>query len=116
MKATLLLLIIGTLACQPITAADDFYGVQPMQPPMEYRGWHIEMSNCLALTRPYYEIKWYIAASLDVYTGYWIAPDLIYVRSDNLRNEYVIKHEIAHYIMQDGTHYKEVKACAAKGL
>ena len=106
------LLMLGALSCTPLTGVEDFSGVQPMQPRMEYRGWHIEMSNCLGHTRPYYEIKWYIAASLGTYTGYWKAPDLIYIRSDNLQNEYLIKHEMAHYILQDATNYKEVIVCA----
>ena len=85
-----------------------------MQPPAEYQVWHTEMSACLGQTRPYHEIEWFRAAatSLGPYTGYWVAPNTIYVRFDQLDNEYLVKHELGHYIRQNANHDEELGACA----
>lgn len=88
-----------------------------MDPPSVYRLWHAQTVACVAIQRDFDRIRWYVVPggnwryskhNQDLAAGVWIEPDKIYIAEESLTTEWIIKHELIHYLIRLPKHPADV--------
>ncbi|NIR43331.1 MAG: hypothetical protein GWN99_05275 [Gemmatimonadetes bacterium] len=98
-----LLLGCGESNFEPVAA-------RPLEPPSTYRIWWGEVQECVGAWAPFGRIRWYeaeqihnIEAGTD-HRGAWKPPHSIYIDSEWVSFEPVVKHEMVHELLQRRDH------------
>ncbi|MEZ4424686.1 MAG: hypothetical protein R3E98_14850 [Gemmatimonadota bacterium] len=120
--ALLLFSLVGASACEPLWVVDL---EQPMREiPEEYLRWFGEVAECMGRERDatperFRVIRWYEGVEIrnpsegKYALGLWVEPHKITVRTDVADLDYVIKHELVHELLRDGSHEQRFfKQCA----
>ncbi len=98
-------LILGAAACEGNPFAP-LGNVERFNPPAIYRDWYQQEATCAGLTGRFDAITWEVADSFMSAPGQrtvfatWTAPHLIRLRRDQVMNEYLVKHEMLHDLVQ----------------
>lgn len=92
--------------------------------PQEYLDWFSDVATCMgrpqdATAARFSVIRWYEGVEIRNPTegkfalGLWVEPHKITVRTDMAETDYVIKHELVHELLRDGSHEQRYfKECA----
>ena len=79
-------------------------------PPPIYRVWHAEVEACAGRASNFNAITWWVADSLGSPPGVsetfgtWTPPHTIRLRREYLMEEWVVKHEMLHDLLQTTDH------------
>lgn len=100
-------LVLGVVGCggfDPDAATSDF------QPPAIYRQWWAATEDCAGLRGDLGRIRWTVvdapsfACPSGRCVGRWEPPDRIYVASDFVDHEMVVRHEMLHALIGEPGH------------
>ena len=117
----LLFSLVGA-GCEPLWVVDLELPMDEV--PQEYFQWFQDVASCMErpqdATRQRFElIRWYEGAEIRnpsegrYALGLWMEPHKITVRTDVSSLDYVIKHEVVHELLRDGSHDQTYfKQCA----
>lgn len=89
------------------------FGAERLNPEVWFRQLHRDMERCLGARRDYGRIEWLVAregvmgeagevAEGGTVAGKWSRPNRIYLDARYVMHPGVIKHELGHYIKQQG--------------
>ena len=112
MRRWYLVLVVVLAGCvSAIPVADDpvriFYA-RPLIAETWYEDLFHRMEKCLGKSRPYSAINWFLVQpgmirdGASEGAGLWSSPANIYLDSRFALSEFVLIHEMAHYLMDEG--------------
>ena len=120
--SVLLLALIALVGCEPPWVVDL---EQPMEEvPEAYSIWFKQVAHCMGMDAEATEerfsvIRWYQGVEIrnpsegKYALGLWESPHKITIRSDLSEVDYVVKHELVHELLRDGSHNQEYfRMCA----
>lgn len=98
-------LILGAAACE-VNPFAPVGNVERFTPPPEYRTWYAEMEACTGRRGNYDAVVWWLVDSLTTPVGWhniaatWTAPHTVRIRRGYKGNDWVVRHEMLHDILQ----------------
>ena len=88
-------------------------GARPLVPTDSFPVWWRELEDCSGTTGDLSRIGWFEAPSQVngmfycgsiMALGCWVRPHTVYLVEGNIRNRWLIKHEMIHDLLQRGDH------------
>ena len=92
-------------------------------PPHQYRLWHEEVETCVGTKRPFDDIVWrkvyaetfFCGGNPQIAAGCYDSPNTIYIVEPLLYAEWLVKHELIHYVRRNGKHDALLDWCGGGG-
>lgn len=109
-KLLVLLLALSLSACVTIAPEPPvrIFNAKPLVPERWYEDLFHRMEKCLGKSRPYSAIQWFLVhpgtlIDVDVEgAGLWSWPANVFLDGRYVVAEFVLVHEMAHYILDEG--------------
>ena len=113
----LILLVVLLVACLSFGPSVRLVNLQHLYSiPDDYPAWHHEAENCMSISRNFNKIRWSVADSIiiggDEKWGIWMKPRGIVILKHHIHKKSTIKHEIIHYLRQNGVHDWKIGHCS----
>lgn len=123
MRYLALLLALTAVACESIIDPELTLPPEavPTAPLSDYPTWYAEAEACTEVTGDFTRVRWFSVPGerwwdptwQQYAIGTWRAPHDIYIAESHLDDEFVVKHEIVHDLLQGGaTHDPRFERCS----
>lgn len=117
--AVLCALWLGATCSGCATSFSTVFNARRLRPEGWWREIHEQVERCIGRSRPFSAIEWYVTRpgvmgevgevmpNTGTVAGLWSPPNRIYLDARYVMSAGVIRHELAHYVMDGGNNHHE---------